>query len=305
MTIRIETFFDRKTWTLTYAVWDPETRDAVVIDPVLDYEPWSSRVTTESVDAVVAFVEANDLRVRYILETHAHADHLSGSQVLKKAAPDARIAIGGRITQVQEMFKGVFDLPADFATDGSQFDQLLPPGEPFTAGSLTVEVIPTPGHTPACVSFKIDDAVFTGDALFMPDVGTGRCDFPGGSSEDLYASIMRLYDLPDATRVFVGHDYPEGRGREVAYETTIGASRADNVALPASRDRDDFVSWRDARDATLNAPRLLFQSVQVNVDAGSLPGPHANDLRYLKIPINVFRPAPDSKATLELADASR
>ncbi len=303
MTTEIKTFFDDDTWTLTYVVWDPETLDAVVIDPVLDYEPWSSKITTKSVDEVIEFARAHDLRVHYILETHAHADHLSGSQVLKRALPSAKLAIGERITEVQAMFKGIFDLPDDFSTTGDQFDRLLQVGESFDAGSLEIGVIPTPGHTPACVTYEIDDAVFTGDALFMPDVGTGRCDFPGGSSEDLYDSVQRIYALPDATRVFVGHDYPEGRGREVAYETTVGASKETNVALPASRGREDYVTWRDARDASLSAPKLLFQSVQVNVDAGSLPAPRDNELRYLQIPINVFRPDPSPADGLELGDA--
>jgi glyoxylase-like metal-dependent hydrolase (beta-lactamase superfamily II) len=299
MATNIKTFFDTRTYTLTYVVWDPETKDAVVIDPVLDYEPVGSKVWTESVDDVLAFLQDNDLNLHYVLETHAHADHLSGSQWIKEVYPDAKSAIGERITTVQEVFKGVFDLPEEFATDGSQFDELLGDGQVVHAGSIPVEVIFTPGHTPACATYKIEDAIFTGDALFMPDVGTGRCDFPAGSSSDIYDSIVeRLYTLPDDTRVFVGHDYPEGRGREAAWETTVGESKETNVALPASRDRDDFVAWRDNRDSGLAAPRLLFQSVQVNVDAGRLPEPHANEMRYLRIPINVFRPVPNPNAEI-------
>lgn len=292
MATQIKTFYDPRTFTLTYVVFDPETRDAVVIDPVMDYEPVGSKVWTESSDAVVNFLKKEELKLHYILETHAHADHLSGSQHIKQFYPEARIAIGERIKVVQETFKGIFDLPADFAVDGSQFDELLKEGERVKAGSIEVEVIFTPGHTPACATFQIEDALFTGDALFMPDMGTGRCDFPAGSSEDLYDSIAgKLYALPDETRVFVGHDYQPG-GRELAYESTIGENKERNVQLPASRSKEDFVRFRNERDATLEAPRLLFQSVQVNVDAGKLPAPAHNEMQYLKIPINIFRPAP-------------
>jgi glyoxylase-like metal-dependent hydrolase (beta-lactamase superfamily II) len=292
MASQIKTFYDPRTFTLTYVVFDPETRDAVVIDPVMDYEPTGSKVWTESSDAVLDFLKAEGLKLHYILETHAHADHLSGSQHIKQHHPEAKIAIGERIQVVQETFKEIFDLPKDFEVDGSQFDALLREGEPVQAGSIKVDVIFTPGHTPACATFKIEDAIFTGDALFMPDMGTGRCDFPAGSSEDLYDSIAgKLYSLPDDTRVFVGHDYQPG-GRELAYQSTIGENKERNVQLPASRSKEDFVRFRDARDATLEAPRLLFQSVQVNVDAGNLPKPSDNEMQYLKIPINIFRPEP-------------
>lgn len=290
--MQIETFFDERTWTFTYVVWDAETRDAVVIDPVLDYEPKGSKIWTESVDEVIAFVKDKELNLHLVLETHAHADHLSGSQVIKDAFPDVTLAIGEKITVVQGVFKDVFDLPDDFPTNGSQFDRLLSDGEVVKAGSLSFEVINTPGHTPACVSYHVGDAVFTGDALFMPDMGTGRCDFPAGSAEDLYESIQRLYTLPDATRVFVGHDYQPG-GRELAWQSTIGEEKAKNVQLTAETSKEEFVEFRTKRDATLDAPRLLFQSVQVNVDAGALPKPAANERRYLRIPINVFRPSAD------------
>ena len=287
----IETFFDDRTWTLSYVVYDPETRDAVVLDTVLDYEPASSKIWTESADELIAYIRGKELKLHYILETHAHADHLSGSQILKEAFPEAKIAIGSRITEVQELFKGVFDLPAHFATDGSQFDELLHPGKSYTAGTLSFEVLATPGHTPADVTFKFGDAIFTGDALFMPDMGTGRCDFPGGSAEDMYDSIMALYDLPENTQVYVGHDYMPG-GRELAYVAPLAKHISGNVALPKDRSREDFVQWRQNRDSGLDAPRLLFQSVQVNVDAGSLPEPSSETGRaYLKIPVNVFRPA--------------
>ena len=288
----IEAFFDKATSTLTYVVYELDSRDAVVIDPVLDYEPAGSRISYESVDRVTAFLRERELELHLILETHAHADHLSGSQELKRRFPAAKTGIGAKITVVQSTFKEVFDLPADFPTDGRQFDRLLDDGERVEAGSLGFEVLSTPGHTPACVCYRFGDAVFTGDAMFMPDMGTGRCDFPAGSAGDLYDSITsRLYTLPEDTRLFVGHDYQPG-GRELRFETTVAAQKANNKQLPAARSREDFVAFRTARDAGLNTPRLLFQSVQVNVDAGALPDPAANETRYLKIPINAFRPAP-------------
>ena len=290
--MKIQPFYDERTATMTYVVFDENTRDAVVIDPVLDYEPIGSRIWTESADVVVDFVKTEDLRVHYILETHAHADHISGAQHLKDRLPNTEIVIGGDITEVQSIFKHVFGLPDTFATDGSQFDRLMVEGEQLEAGPLKVEAIATPGHTPACLTYKIGDAIFTGDALFMPDVGTGRCDFPGGSADNLYESVHdKLYALPATTRVFVGHDYP--KDRDVAWETTVAEQRERNVALPAARDRDDFVAWRNKRDKGLSAPRLLFQSVQVNIDAGKLPNPESNEKQYLKIPLNVFRPEPD------------
>jgi glyoxylase-like metal-dependent hydrolase (beta-lactamase superfamily II) len=289
MKARVQSFFDARTFTLTYVVWDEASRDAVVIDPVLDYEPVGSYTFTESVDQVTDFVRREGLRLHYSLETHAHADHLSGGQILRREF-DAKVVIGNRITEVQETFRPIFDMPASFRTDGAQFDKLVHDGESFAAGTLSIEVIPTPGHTPACVTYKIGDAIFTGDALFMDDYGTGRCDFPRGSAEALYESIQKLYQLPDDTRVFVGHDYLPG-GREVRYETTIACEKRRNPQLNASTTREDFVRMRKARDAELAAPKLLFQSVQVNIDAGRLPAPRGNGIRYLATPINFLRPA--------------
>jgi glyoxylase-like metal-dependent hydrolase (beta-lactamase superfamily II) len=298
--MKIESFFDKRTYTVTYVVYDEETRDAVVIDPVMDYDPAASRTWFESVDVVDQFIKENGLKLHFVMETHAHADHLSGAQELKRRYPDARLAIGARIVEVQRVFKHVFDLPADFETDGSQFDVLLKEGETLRAGALAFETIYTPGHTPACATYKIEDALFTGDAMFMPDMGTGRCDFPGGSAEQLYKSIQRLYALPDTTRMFVGHDYAPG-GRAYAWETTVGAQKAGNVQLKGDTTEAQFVAFRKARDAKLDAPKLLFQSVQVNVDGGKLPDPNANEVRYLRIPINAFKPAPspDSPMTIE------
>jgi glyoxylase-like metal-dependent hydrolase (beta-lactamase superfamily II) len=296
--MQIQAFYDEQTSTLTYVVFDPTSHDAVVIDPVLDYDPAGSVVSHTSVDRVIAFLREHQLELRMILETHAHADHLSGSQVLKRQFPAAQTAIGSKITIVQSTFKQVFDLPSDFPTDGRQFNRLLADREIVTAGGLTFEVISTPGHTPACVCYKFDDALFTGDAMFMPDQGTGRCDFPAGSAAELYDSITtRIYTLPDDTRVFVGHDYQPG-GRTLAYQTTIGDEKAHNIQLPASRSREAFIEFRTKRDASLSAPQLLFQSVQVNVDAGALPSPAANETRYLKIPINAFRPEPAHAGTI-------
>jgi glyoxylase-like metal-dependent hydrolase (beta-lactamase superfamily II) len=295
--MEIRPFFDARTFTLTYVVHDPETRDAVVIDPVLDYDPLAGLTFTESIEAVSRFVEEQGLVVRWVLETHAHADHLSGSQYLKRRF-GAGIAIGARITEVQETFKAVFDLPDSFLTDGSQFDRLLSGGDVLHAGRLPFEVLATPGHTPACVSYRIEDAVFTGDALFMEDSGTGRCDFPRGSAADLYDSIHdRLYALPDATRVFVGHDYQPG-GRPLACESTIVREKERNVHLRAATAKEEYVRFRTQRDATLGPPKLLFPSVQVNVDAGRMPEPRANGRRYLMMPLNLFRGADEVGAPL-------
>lgn len=281
--MNIQAFFDPDTFTLTYVVFDPAGRDAVVIDPVLDYDVLASRTSTRSVDRIAAFVRERELRVHYVLETHAHADHLSGSQWLKQHL-GAKVAVGERIREVQATFRDALDLP-ELATDGSQFDRLLADGEVVTAGTLRIETIATPGHTPACVTYRIGDALFTGDALFMHDYGTGRCDFPRGSAEALYDSVMRLYALPDATRVFPGHDY-QPNGRTVAWETTIGRSKRENPQLRATTSKAEFVALRTARDRTLQAPRLLYPSVQINLDAGRLPRPHANGARYLTIPIS-------------------
>lgn len=282
--MQIETFYDPATFTLTYVVFDPKSRDAVVIDPVLDYDPAGAATSTASIEKVEAYLRKEDLRLHYVLETHAHADHLSGSQYLKQRF-DAKVAIGARIREVQAVFRDVFDLGPSFAVDGSQFDRLLEDRERLHAGTLAIEVIATPGHTPACVTFRIEDAVFTGDALFIEDYGTGRCDFPSGSADALYTSIHeRLYPLPDATRVFVGHDY-QPNGRELRAETTIGRSKEANIQLRTTTSRQDFVAMRNARDATLAPPRLLYPSVQINIDAGRMPQPHANGKRYLSIPL--------------------
>jgi glyoxylase-like metal-dependent hydrolase (beta-lactamase superfamily II) len=285
--MEIQHFYDPATFTLTYVVHDG--KKAVIIDPVLDYDPLAGQTDTKSADEVIAFVRAKGLQAEWVLETHAHADHLSASQYLKREL-GVKVAIGEKITTVQETFKGLLGLGESFAIDGSQFDKLLADGEQLKVGDIDIEVIATPGHTPACVTYKIDDAIFTGDAMFIEDFGTGRCDFPKGSAEDLYQSIHgKLYELPDHTRVFVGHDY-QPNGRELRFETTIGAEKAENIQLKGNTSRDEFVKFRSDRDAKLSAPRLLFQSVQINVDAGRLPEPEANGQRYMKLPLNLFRP---------------
>lgn len=286
----IKSFFDPATFTLTYVVYDENTRDAVVVDPVLDFDPASGTTSTGSLELVLGFLKEQSLKVHFILETHAHADHLSGAhELVANHLPGARIGIGERITRVQETFKEVFNLPPTFKTDGSQFHRLFKENEVVRAGSLSFKVLFTPGHTPACVSYLFGDAVFTGDALFMPDYGTGRCDFPKGDARALYHSVTgRLYELPESTRVFVGHDYQPG-GRKLAFETTIGASKRANVQLNDRTSEDDFVKFRTTRDSTLAAPRLLFPSVQINIAAGVLPDPESNGRIYLKLPLSAKR----------------
>ncbi len=287
-TVQIEAFYDGRTSTLTYVVYEADTKDAVVIDPVLDYDPASGRIWNESLEKLAAFIDERGLKLHWVLESHAHADHISGSQWLRERY-GAGVVIGREITQVQRVFRDVFDLGEDFPVDGSQFDKLVDDGEVLRAGSLELTAINTPGHTPACVTWKAGDALFTGDALFMPDMGTGRCDFPAGSADDLYASVHgRLYDLPESTRVFVGHDYQPG-GRELAWESTIGEQKAGNIQLTEHTSHDEYVAFRTARDSKLNAPRLLLPSVQVNIDAGRLPPESGNGRRYLKIPLKVAK----------------
>lgn len=286
--MRIQPFFDARTFTLTYVVFDEASRDAVVIDPVLDYEPVGSYTHTESVDLVTRFVREASLRLHLVLETHAHADHLSGAQLLRRRF-GAKTVIGANIREVQETFKGVFSL-AHLATDGSQFDHLLHDGEVIEAGTLRIKAIATPGHTPACMTYELGGALFTGDLLFMDDYGTGRCDFPKGSAHHMWSSVQKLYGAyADETMIYPGHDYPPP-GRTWRHETTIGASKARNPQLRADTSEQEFVAMREARDKTLAAPKLLFPSVQVNIDAGRMP-PLTNGKRYLVTPINLFRPA--------------
>jgi glyoxylase-like metal-dependent hydrolase (beta-lactamase superfamily II) len=283
--IAVKEFFDKNTWTLTYVVWDESTKDAVVIDPVMDYDAASSKTAHASTDSVIEFIEAKKLNLHLILETHAHADHLSGSQIIKNKYPNAKVAIGERIKDVQAVFKDVFSLPKDFKADGSQFDLLLKENDEVQAGAIKIKSIFTPGHTPACVSYLIEDNVFVGDALFMPDYGTGRCDFPSGSAADLYQSVHdKLYQLPETTKVYTGHDYLPN-GRPLKFLSTIAEEKMNNIQLKADTSKEDFIRYRTERDRTLSAPKLLLPSVQVNINAGHLPQPEQNGRRYLKIPI--------------------
>ncbi len=284
--ISVHHFFDAATSTLTYVVSDPSTKDAIVIDPVLDYDPGASTTSTKSIQAVADYCKAQNLKVLLILETHAHADHLSSAQHAKKKFwLNATVGIGENIRLVQQTFKKIFGLPDQFRTDGSQFDRLFKDNEVVTAGSLNFKVLFTPGHTPACASYLFDDAVFTGDALFMPDYGTGRCDFPGGSAESLYRSITeRLFTLPDSTRVFTGHDYQPG-GRDLQCESTIGEEKQKNIQLSAKTTAKEFLDFRTNRDKGLSAPKLLYPSVQFNIAGGKPTVVDPDGRAFLKIPL--------------------
>lgn len=283
--MNIKNFFDPDTNTLTYVVFDEKTHDGVIIDPVLDFDPPSGVIEDRSIGPVINFIKEQGIKVHAILETHAHADHLSASQVLKQIFPTAAVAIGEKIKVVQETFKKHFNI-SYIKTDASQFDKIFHDFEEVHFGSLKMKAIPTPGHTPACMSYLFGDAVFTGDALFMPDSGTGRCDFPKGSACDLYHSISKnLYTLPDETRVFVGHDYAPN-GRAIQYETTIGESKKNNIQLKLDTTETQYIEFRETRDKTLKAPRLLLPSIQINIDAGHLPPIEDNGKSYLKLPLN-------------------
>jgi glyoxylase-like metal-dependent hydrolase (beta-lactamase superfamily II) len=286
----IRAFFDEPTNTFSYLVADPATKRAAVIDPVLDYDPKSGEVDHRSVEAILAAARAAGYAIEWSLETHAHADHLSGSPYIK-AKTGAKIGIGENIKEVQRIFRPVFNA-GDLKTDGSDFDHLFKDGERFKIGQLEVEVIYTPGHTPACVSYKIADAAFVGDTLFMPDYGTARADFPGGDAHKLYRSIRKLLSLPPQTRLFMCHDYKAPGRDSYACETTVAEQRKNNVHVHEGVTEDDFVAMRNARDATLSAPTLLLPSIQVNIRAGRFPAAEANGVRYLKIPVKFKDGAP-------------
>jgi glyoxylase-like metal-dependent hydrolase (beta-lactamase superfamily II) len=279
-------FFDPATHTVTYLVSDPATGMAAIIDPVLDFDAASARTSTRSIDAVMAALDAAGLTLAMTLETHAHADHLTAAAHLRSAT-GVSIGIGAHITEVQSTFAPLFGAD-DVRSDGRVFDHLYGDGDVFALGDLSAQVIHTPGHTPACISYRIGDAVFTGDTLFMPDYGTARTDFPGGDARTLYRSIQRLLALPDDTRVFVGHDYlPQGR-TDYRFETTVAQQRAHNIHIGGGVSEDDFVAMRETRDATLGAPQLILPSLQVNIRAGDLPPPDAGGQRYLRLPLNAI-----------------
>ena len=284
----IEAFFDEATNTVSYLVFDPDTREAAIIDPVLDYDAASGEVDTASADRMLAAVKARGLRVTLVLETHAHADHLSAAPYIK-AKTGAAIGIGEHIRDVQKIFRPVFAAD-DLKTVGSDFDRLFADGERFRIGSLEVEVIHTPGHTPADISYRIGDALFVGDTLFMPDYGTARADFPGGDARQLYRSIRKLLELPRETRIFLCHDYKAPGREDYAWETTVGAQRDASVHVHDGVSEDDFVAMREARDATLAVPKLLLPSIQVNIRAGRFPAAEANGVLYLKIPVQLRTP---------------
>jgi glyoxylase-like metal-dependent hydrolase (beta-lactamase superfamily II) len=284
MAPRVESFYDPATWTFTYVVFDGEGGHAAIIDPVLDFDPIAARTSTQSADRVLAFLTDRGLTADWILETHVHADHLSGAAYLRMKT-GAKVAIGRGVAQLQERFAALFGLDASFATDGSQFDRLLDDDETFEFGTLQGRAMATPGHTEDSLTYVIGDAAFVGDTLFAPDAGTARTDFPGGDARTLYRSIQKLLSLPEQTRLFLCHDYPSTE-RAVRAETSIAEHKAGNIHLQCGATEDDFVKMRTARDVTLAVPRLLLPSLQVNICAGNLPPPDSNGISYLRLPLN-------------------
>jgi glyoxylase-like metal-dependent hydrolase (beta-lactamase superfamily II) len=283
MSLNIEVFFDPNTWTVSYVVYDQSHGKCAIIDPVLDYNPKSGRISTASADRIMAFIQQQHLAVDWILETHAHADHLSSAHYLKSKL-GGKIAIGKNIPAVQQTFKKLFNLGDEFIPDGHHFDHLFADNETFQVGQLTGIALSTPGHTPADLAYQFEDAIFIGDTLFMPDVGSARADFPGGDAHALYRSIRRLLAFPTETRLFMCHDYPPA-DREPAWETTVAAERAHNIHVHDGIDENAFVALRTQRDATLDAPVLLLPSIQTNIRAGEMPPPEDNGVSYFKIPI--------------------
>ena len=283
----VDAFFDDATNTVSYIVREPEGRSCAIIDSVLDYDQAAGRTDTSSADAIIAFVKVNDLKVAWILESHVHADHLSAAPYLQDQL-GGKIGIGTQITVVQDTFGKVFNEGTAFQRDGSQFDALFEDGDSLNIGQMRVDVMHTPGHTPACLTYVIGDTAFVGDTLFMPDFGTARCDFPGGSASDLYESIQRILSLPDDTRVFVGHDYKAPGRDEFAWETTIGEQKALNIHIGEGRPMEEFVTMRTARDGKLGMPRLILPSIQTNMRAGRMPEPEDDGKSYFKVPINTL-----------------
>jgi glyoxylase-like metal-dependent hydrolase (beta-lactamase superfamily II) len=285
MTPTVQAFFDEATNTITYVVADPAGAACAVIDSVLDFDYASGHTDTRSADQVIAYIKDKGLDLQWILETHVHADHLSAAPYIQERL-GGKIGIGDQITVVQNTFGKVFNEGTRFQRDGSQFDQLFHEGDTFDIGALQGNVLHTPGHTPACLTYVIGDAAFVGDTLFMPDFGTARCDFPGGSAETLFDSVQKIMALPEQTRIFVGHDYKAPGRDDYAWETTVGAQKALNVHVGAGKSREDFVAMRETRDASLGMPRLIIPSLQVNMRAGQLPEAEDNGQVYLKVPIN-------------------
>lgn len=282
----VQAFLDQESETFSYVVYDHEGGHAAVIDPVLDFDAKSGRTRTEGVQRIIDFVRKHDLTLAWVLESHAHADHLSAAPYVRDQL-GGKVAIGENIREVQKIFRVLFNFERDFISDGSQFDHLFADGDTFSIGELTGTVMYSPGHTPADVAYRIGDALFVGDTLFMPDVGTARCDFPGGDAAALYRSVEKLLSLPEETRIFVCHDYP-GDAREHKAQTTVKAQRAENIHVHEGVSEREFVAMREARDATLSVPRLIIPSVQVNVRGGNLPPAEENGTVYLKVPLNVL-----------------
>ena len=286
MAMTVSHFFDAATSTLSYVVSDSATRRCAIIDPVLDLDYASGTLSTQSADALIAYVQAEGLEVDYILETHIHADHLSSAPYIK-AKLGGDIAIGGQITTIQNTFGSIFNEDESFRRDGGQFDRILNDGDTFTVGDLQAEAYHVPGHTPACMAYRIEDAVFVGDTLFMPDAGTARCDFPGGDAKALFASCQRLLSLPAETKVYVCHDYQPG-GRDMAFVATVEEHKVGNIHVGQGVSESEFVAMRESRDATLAMPTLILPSLQVNMRAGHLPPVDASGRLFLKVPINAF-----------------
>ena len=282
----IKHFFDAPTFTFTYVVHDSETKLGVVIDPVLNYEPAAGKCTTESVKHLVSYVESENISIEYLLETHIHADHLSGTSALKNAI-GGKVGIGSQVVQIQETFADVFNVESSFTADGSQFDVLFEDDESFTVGKLQFKVWHTPGHTPACVSYLVEDSIFVGDTLFMPDYGTARTDFPAGSAQNLYHSIQRILSLPDQTRIFLCHDYGTESRPEVCEQTTVEAEKLHNIHIGHLTSEEQFVKMREARDAKLSTPALLYPSVQFNMRSANFPPAEKNGVEYFKIPLTL------------------
>lgn len=285
MTPIVTGFFDDATNTISYLVQDPSGRACAIVDSVLDFDYASGRTDTRSADTIIAYVNEHDLDVQWLLESHAHADHLSAAPYLQEAL-GGKIGIGDRIQVVQDTFGKVFNEGTEFQRDGSQFDKLFTEGDSFHIGQMRADVLHTPGHTPACLTYVIGDAAFVGDTLFMPDFGTARCDFPGGSSDQLYDSVQKILALPDETRIFVGHDYKAPGRDDYAWETTVGEQKAKNVHVGGGKSKDAFVEMRDARDATLSMPKLIIPSLQVNMRAGQMPPEDDDGKVFLKVPVN-------------------
>lgn len=284
---QVESFFDEKTFTVSHVASDPATGECAIIDSVLDYDAASGRTGTQTADKMIAYIDKNNLSVKWIFETHVHADHLSAAPYLREKF-GGKIAISDKISIIQKTFGEIFNAEPEFARDGSQFDALFSDGATFTLGETQSQFLHTPGHTPACATIVIGDTAFVGDTLFMPDYGTARCDFPGGDARILYRSIQKLFALPDETRLFMCHDYKAPGRDHFSWETTVVDEKANNIHVGGGASEDEFVKMRETRDATLNMPRLILPSVQVNMRAGALPPPEANGIRYLKMPVDAL-----------------